>query len=76
MLPTRTCPGVIGWPLPHRCGGRTIHWPPVDRTSRPTWTTREVVPVGHAANDSSRRRLLQSNGQRIIPGRHSILDAG
>ena len=36
MLPTKTRPGVMCWPLPHRCGGRTIHAPSVERTSSPT----------------------------------------
>ena len=45
MLPTRTWPGVIGWPLPQPWGGRTMHAPSVLRTSSPTSRIPQVYPV-------------------------------
>jgi hypothetical protein len=45
-VPTRTRPGVIGWPLPQRSGGRTIHSPRADRTRSPTsWLICQVYPT-------------------------------
>ena len=44
MLPTRKCPGVSWWPLPHCCGGRTIHSPLVLRTSSPTSPMSSGIP--------------------------------
>jgi LDH2 family malate/lactate/ureidoglycolate dehydrogenase len=37
---------VIGWPLPHRSGGRTNHWPSRDRTKSPTSDPSTGVRIG------------------------------
>jgi hypothetical protein len=74
-VPTRTPPGVIGWPLPQRSGGRT-HSPFLDRTRSPTpWLIRPVYPT--AATVESGLRLPRSLKRDVdLENNREVGDAG